>query len=598
MKRPRQNFLKTIAAVISSVILCTSVQAATYIATVSGNFSAGATWGGTAPGTLSGNTITISGADLITINPGVTVTLDKDVIINNPSASLTITGRLISGTNTTTLTITGGALAGLGSMSVDSLAIGGTAVNVTASGNDTAQKLTILSTGFIVGMPANIYVAKSLYLTSGTLSQNSGQLILGTNATVNVNGGTLAISGSGLLNANNYNVVYTGGSATAGSELSGTGLGKVTVNVSSSASVTLSSNLTVKDTMTLISGELALNGKDLTFVSNGNFSGVGSGTINSTSSSNTISFNANNDFAGGLRFSTSGNSVGNIIMNMASAKVTLASDVNVSGQLALQTGKLITNNKITIAQGATVIGGSPSSYVVTAGTGSMAMYFTAGDSAAFHIGTATNYAPAVIAANSTSATGYVTASVNPTVYLNGTSGTSLSATESIVDATWYISSSVTTGISYNMYLIWNTSMEVHGFDRTKAYISHYTAGAWDKVAVSAAASMSGMYAIGRSNITSLSPFAVADANASMTNVPFVAQDKNGVVYPNPATTSLSFKSPVKVDRIDIYNVMGRLVQSVNITNANSVSVEELPAGIYTAHLYGGEYTAVKKFVKE
>jgi pectate lyase len=594
MKRSRQFLFQMLTTAIFAIMLSSTANATSYTASVSGAFSSTATWGGgPVPPT------TISGSDNISINPGVTVTMDQDLTIANATATLSVFGRIAPAASAHYIIMTSGILAGTGSISVDSMAIGGTSINLSFAGYDTVQKFTSL--GFNVIANANVYVAKKLYLANGLLGLNSGSISVATNATVVINGGTFSVSGSGMFNPmnNTYNVQYLGGSATAGAELSGSNVGKVDVNVGGAAAITLAGNTTLKDTLTLTSGELILNNFNLNFAGNGNFSASGTGTIYSTAGSN-ISFNSNNSFASGLRFSANGNAVNNLTVNMGSSSVnaSLASGLIVSGQLALQMGKLSTTGTLTIAQTASVAGGTANSYVITSGSGSLGIYVATGDSAVFHVGTnATNYTPAVVVANSTSASGIVNVTVNPSVYLNGTTGTVLSTSESVVNATWFISSTATTGINYNLWLMWNAGMEVNSFNRAQAYIAHYTAGAWDKVAVSAAVSLSGMYAISRNNITSLSPFAVADANASMTNVPLVAQDKGITFYPNPATTSVSFKSPVKIDRIDIYNIMGRMIQSTTVTN-NSISIDGLPSGLYNAHLYGKEFSSVQKFVKE
>jgi hypothetical protein len=590
MKKSTQKFLKTIAVAVSSVLLGINADAATYTATTSGNFSSSATWqGGNIP------PVTLSAGDAVTINPGVTVVMDQNLVMNNNTSSITVMGRIAYSANHY-LVITSGTLAGTGSISVDSLAMGGSVINLSISGNDTAQKFTSL--GFTIGSAINFYVANRLYLSSGQLSINSGSLQLGSNSTINVNGGTVVVLGGMLNLVNSYNVVYSS-AATAGAELQGSGLAKVTVNLSSGA-VTLSSGLTMKDTLTLSAGDLVLNSFNLSFAGNGNFSASGSGNINSSSSSN-ISINSNNNFAGGLRFASGGNAVNNLTINMGSSSVSasLANDLTVNGQLNLQQGKIAAAGTLTVAQGATLNGGSANSYVVTAGNGKLAIYLAASDSAAFQVGTAAYYAPALVAANTTSANGTVSVAVNPSVYLNGTSGTMLSTTESVVDATWYITSSAATGINYNIYLVWNSSMEVNSFDRTQAYIAHYTAGAWDKVAVSSSSSLgAGMYAQSRMNVSSPGPFVVADKNASMTNVAAIHTSNAVSVYPNPATNTLSFKSPVTIDRVEIYNIMGRMVQSSVLSGTNVVTVDALPAGMYNVRFYSNGSSFVQKFVKE
>ena len=62
---------------IALVGLSQTSLATTYTASANGNWSAAATWGGTAPGA------NITSADAIVIPLGTTVTLDENVTVNN-----------------------------------------------------------------------------------------------------------------------------------------------------------------------------------------------------------------------------------------------------------------------------------------------------------------------------------------------------------------------------------------------------------------------------------------------------------------------------------------------------------------------------------
>ena len=69
------------------------------------------------------------------------------------------------------------------------------------------------------------------------------------------------------------------------------------------------------------------------------------------------------------------------------------------------------------------------------------------------------------------------------------------------------------------------------------------------------------------------------------------------VYPNPAKNNIHIKSDFEIQRIDILNIAGQLVKSVN-GDANTVSVSELSDGLYFVRCVTENGTSVKKFVKE
>jgi type IX secretion system substrate protein len=142
--------------------------------------------------------------------------------------------------------------------------------------------------------------------------------------------------------------------------------------------------------------------------------------------------------------------------------------------------------------------------------------------------------------------------------------------------------------------MWNAGMEVNGFDRTNSFISHYHGGAWDTIAAAAASSMGSLYTMTRTGITSLSPFMVADRTTFTTSVPTVLTTEISL-YPNPTSNTLYFSS--NVDAVDVYDVSGKKVTSVN-GSTNQISVQDLAAGTYMVRFTTNNTTTVRKFVKE
>jgi hypothetical protein len=589
MKKGFTSYLKMGLFTLCAGLLSSAAGATTFTAVASGNFNAAATWGGSAPAsTLS--------SDVIIIPSGITVTLTGDETFTG-TASLTVNGTLTS--SASALIMTSGTLVGSGTIVVDSIALGLTS-GITYVGTITANKFT--STGATIATAANITVSSKLRLVSSMLSLTAGSLTMSSGSAIEISGGQVNASGSGLLTFSNpYSVSYINASANTGAELSGTGLTNVTINVP--GTVSLNTDLTMKGTLTLTAGTLALNGKNLNFNGMADFSAAGSGTISSTLASN-ITVSSATNFTGGLRFAASGNAVNNFTMNMAdtNSSISLGSNMIINGQLSLQAGKIkIGANNISIVAGGGITGGASKSYVITNGTGSLTMHLIAGGTTTFTVGSMLHYTPAVIVANSGSASGDVSVTAIDTVYAHGTSGVILSAMQPVVATTWYVSSTATTGINYNMQLVWSANAEVNGFNRTQAYISHYTSGAWDVTASGSAVTTASGYSVTRNNITSLSPFTVADKNANMTKVANVFANNNTIsIYPNPVTGTMYFTTSIKVKSISIYNMNGQLVKNINTTNnTNSISLQELPKGVYAAYFLGQDNNiTVHKFIKE
>jgi hypothetical protein len=226
------------------------------------------------------------------------------------------------------------------------------------------------------------------------------------------------------------------------------------------------------------------------------------------------------------------------------------------------------------------------------------MNLPSGTSDTFNVGTSLNFAPMVVAAGSGSSSANVGVNLTGLVYSDGTTGSVISATNSMVSATWFVSSDATGAINYNMTVMWNAGMEVNGFDRTEAYISQFTGGVWDVQPFMPSASLgAGMYSMTRTGITSISPFRVADKNSVPTVVPGLSLSSDITIYPNPATGVINFSSPEKIDAVEIYNLTGSLVKSSDVAN-NSISVLDLPSGMYVVHIIGPDINTVKKFYRQ
>jgi len=513
-----------------------------------------------------------------------TLSLTSGILVIN-SSDITINGNvsgigMLSGDAMANLTITttGGLSGGL-SFDVSGQLLNNFNINV-GSGNS-----VILS--------SNLNVAGTLSLTGGSNINISGVML-----TLN---GDLNGSGSFIVNTSSSLVLNASASLTSAVTFMGT-IGNLTVNVGSLSTVRLGSHVTVSGLLTLSGGTLDLNSYDLTIM--GDVSGSGTGVISSTVNSN-VFVTTTMTITGALRFSSTNNNVNNFTVNIGgNGNVRLGTDLIVHGTLHFTSGTISTgSNTLHIAASGMITGASTTSYVITDAGGSLALFLTAGDTTGviFHVGTLVRYYPARVVLNVGSNSGNIMVSAVDHVWANGTSGINLSTDQPLVDATWIFNTDITSNLNVNMWLMWSTSAEINGFDRTHAYISHYTLGAWDNTSISSAFAQGNLYAIGRMNITSFSPFAVFDQNTA-TGVPQVAKTNDFEIYPNPSSDYIFIKNSFSADDnvfVDVIDDFGKVVATHRITSDDAViSLNGLSAGNYILKVYNDKInTVTKKIVK-
>jgi len=540
-----------------------------------------------------------------TIGTAADITVNGNLYLN--SGLLNINAGMLTMAANGTIDISGGSLSvgGTGMLMLDS------SYNVTYSGSASVNGGLELSGSGLNNVTVNL-ASGSLTLTSdlamnGDLTLTSGNLILNNNdLTLGLNG-NFSASGTGTINAGaNSNITINSMTGLSGALRFGVGnntVNNLNINLgNTSANVSLGGDLTINGTLTLNQGTLTLNNNDLTFAVNGNVAASGTGSIVSTAGSN-ITVTSNNSFTGGLNFSATGNTVGNLTINMGNntSTVNLGSNLTVNGTLALTSGMLnVGTHNLSIAASGNVSGGLASSYVITSNGGTLTMNLLANGSQTFQVGTMMHYAPITVSANTGSASGDLSVMVDDSVYANGNTGLNLTNASSLVDATWFLSSTASTGLDLKLQPMWSANMELNAFDRTNAHIAHYTNSAWDVSAnASATTAVNGMFTLSRDHVTSLSPFAVAD-QASGLNVNQLASNHNADIslYPNPATDVVYFNAPSKASSITVYDVSGRMVKTMSANADNSVPVSELTPGYYSVQIQGQDYTATQHFVKQ
>jgi hypothetical protein len=718
----------------------------TYTAVTSGNWSSALTWGGTRP------PFTLGVTDQVNIGAGITVTMDSNANISGLLSQLSVTGTLTTATNT--LTVTSGTLAGTGTIVVNGLVLAATS---TFSFTGTVTANTFSNSIASLTMSAKTTVKNALNLMGIISIQAGGNITMGSLSVINVSGAQIDLSGGTLGLTSTYDVNYISSSASTGMELSGTGLRKVTVNVTIANSVVLGSNLATNDSLKMLSGALTLNGYTLTINKSvsgtGTFTGdasadmtvntpggisvpisftsgsemlnnltlnVGSGNSVALGSALTVSGTLN--LVSGSKFDISGNALtmsgnfngtGSIVVNSASSvtinsassittpiafsgssmasftlnvgggnTVTLGSDLAVANSFSMQSGTLVLNgnnlsimgdivasgsgliasssasnitvssavspsgslsfqypnnivnnfnvsigaagtvslgsdmvvdgslnfvsghvdvvgNNMQIASSGSITGANSNSYVITETGGYLTVNATLSGPANLPVGTASYYFPASITLNPGSATGTVGVNVSSGVYSQGTSGTLISNTQPLVNATWMYQTSIVSGLNANMQLTWAPATEANGFIHTGDFISHYNGTNWDVSAPMTAMASGGMFTITRANISSFSPYAVFDQSTMGINE--VTDNDQFEIYPNPATDNLYLKVGSGFSGLinaDIFNILGQVVESVTITNnTKTIPLNGLNRGNYFIKLYNDNVSVVKKFVK-
>jgi fibronectin-binding autotransporter adhesin len=504
--------------------------------------------------------------------------------LNFDNGDLTINGNIngsgnLSGSNTADLTInTSGGLS-------NSLKF--------SNGGKTVNDFTIsVGSGNSVSLGSDLTVTGTLNLSGGSeLDLNGDSLILSS---------TSNITGSGTIVSNSSSSLIVNSSGGGSLTISGM-MDNFTVN-SGSSTVTLASDAKIQGTLNLQSGTLDLNNHDLQI--NGNIASSGNGEIASSSSSDVMIYTTTAP-NGALRFSASDNTVGDLKINITNGGTAkIESDLYVNDSLKFTKGKLdIDSNALIINSSGTITGYSKNCYIITDVNGYLEMYVTAGgaDTAKFPVGTSSHYAPAYIYLNSGSLSGDVSVGVVKDVMSNGTMGTDLSSSESMVDATWHVESSIVTNLNMAMKVMWSSAMEVHGFNRHKAYISHYTTmGWWDTISTSGSLSMNGMYSIERNGITSLSPFAVFD-NHTVSATVAATDDTKFDIYPNPTNDHITIQNKAEYAEpitVEIYTSTGKLIGTYKMNDLlSTISVNGLMSGSYFIKFYNDNTNTIKRFTK-
>lgn len=522
------------------------------------------------------------------VNIDGVLTVNGDLNLSSGTLNFSDGALVLAGSLSGTGTLYGNASSNLTVTATTGLS---TSLNFAANGQQLNDFTISTGTGTTVTLGSALTVNGTMEIAADNqFIVNDQQLVLngaleGT-GTLTTNSGTSLTFGY----ENGSNVLFTNTNATVG-----------TFAVDNEGStVTLNGDLTVTSMLTLQSGRLILNSNDLTIT--GNISVGGAGFIQSTAASS-ITVQTTTALSGGLAFSNNANTVDNLTVSVGTGNsLKINSDLNVNGELMLQSGKLdIDVNDLAIVTGATVTGGSADNYVVTSEGGRLQIAVIANSSTKFDVGTNNSYMPALVEMNAGSASGNVSVSVRNDVFAQGNTGTDISTSQPMVDATWYVESDITTNLNMDLRVMWSAAAEVNGFNRSSAHLSHYTESNWDMAAnVAATAEANNMFSLRRDGLTSLSPFAVFDEN-TITGIKETANTVEFRMFPNPASTNLIINCAEANNanlQVDIMDIQGSIIRTYNLSSDNySLPVGELSNGTYIARVYNANINAVQKFTK-
>lgn len=551
------------------------------------------------------NSVTMQNLYLNLSSNAETVTLANNTMVNG-NLKMT-TGKLkINGKK---ITLKGDVMVTAGSM-IDSdassdISIEGTGTTTDAlmfTSTSSVHELTINRTTGMVKLGSSALVSTKLNLMEGSFSiENGGTLNMSSGSTIHVEKGTLSLNSGSFVATSAYGVEYAGtADATSGVELSGTGLAHLTVNYTSSSSkVMLNNNTALSGGLNLTNGKLDLNGKNLTL--NGTFMQSTTAWIIANTSSE-LALNLTSVTQNTLYFdnaSAASQTLGKLKINTQGANsVVLGSKLIISNELSFLQGKLeLGNGDLEIMPSASITGYDDAKYVITSDNASGVLIQNVASGGAyvtFPVGLSSNYSPAYVQQTATGTSGNFSAKCHT---LTG------SATLKAVNRTWMVEGMGITTVDANLKFGWKAAAEVNAFDRTNAYVSHYTSGAWDvTAAASATAGVNTTFELSRTGLTSLSPFAVVE-NGQPVGIKEIAKITGVELYPNPSKDVINIKVLNTSDeyQYELIDFTGRTVLSTS--NANSVNkfdVANLSAGCYFVKItnLADNKTTTKRFVKQ
>lgn len=265
----------------------------------------------------------------------------------------------------------------------------------------------------------------------------------------------------------------------------------------------------------------------------------------------------------------------------------LGNSIQVDNQLTLTNGNIdLLSHDLTIASGGSISGGSAAAYITTSGTGSLIQEVSNSD-VIFPVGFST-CAPLTI--NNSGATDIFSVRVIDAVYLGGDSGTVVNT--DVVDASWFVDEANPGGSDLALTFQWNSSEELTDFDRTNAFVTQYTNGAWGNLSPQAATG-SNPYSLSENGIPTVSIFTVAsDAAVLPVELLYFYGEKTG------ANVQLYWQTASEINNayFDVeWSVDGNDFQKIGqIAGAGTTSETQFYDFLHTRPSSGNNYYRLKQ----
>lgn len=434
---------------------------------------------------------------------------------------------------------------------------------------------------------SSLTVNGDLDLRDGNFNiENGSQLVMAAGSRILITEGSIVEAGGTFNGSNDYDVEYLGTSRSTGRELSGSGVNNIGINlIASDQNLTLTQSIISRGNFRMDNGRTVMNGYDLTL--NGTMNQRNTARFVGNSSSSLI-INTTNTTDDSIYFDEAFKNMKSVVINKQNGgDIILSSGLTIISQLNFQKGRMdIGNNSLIMQSASSMIGYNRDRYIITSGQGSVQQMITTNTAyTTFPVGTRESYSPASVQQANGGSSGMFMVRAARGVYENAntSTGTNYASSQSLLDRTWFVESTSGMTLNTNLRLGWDDSFEMNGFDRTQAYISHYTAGSWDQGASgSASAGADNTFFIERNGFTSLSPFTVMDVLNSV-GVKETVVSSTLDIYPNPSSDYINVSNPFGKDKVlyEIIDLTGKIVLSTsNDATSNKFDIGDLQKGYY------------------
>lgn len=542
------------------------------------------------------------------LNSGTT--RDIHVLLNSNAVSLSLgTNVLVNGTldmtaghvilNNKRLRIYGDLSANPGAIfeaaGTSDLVIGGSGTPLSSNLNfavGSSLDELIISRGLeTVHLESELTVTGALRLEEGFFEIDAtGNLVMGNGCWISVVQGGMIQTGS-FDGTQTYNVEYIGDSRTTGPEITGSGLNDLTVYLWYPAMIiTLNQDLTIPGNFILSYGTFDMDTFSLRF--DGDFYQSTTNSWIRASYLCDLTFSMSTSVNDSIRLDF-GSSMGlhNLIIDLPIGSViTLASGVVVINEVNLMSGRIRTGNYSLYVNGpGSILNYNEDRYIETSPGGALRMHVQANQPTydVFPVGTATAYAPVGIKQMAPALGGFFIVNVMDGVWTNGTTGTNVATSQTVVNKTWTITRDSAQLINMDLFCGWLVSDEMNGFDRSQCFIKNYYNSAWDSYTIGAAtAGNNNTYQVERLGIPNGGVFVVVDNSSPLTVEE--TTPAGFALYPNPATDQLNVQveNPDNAEfRYELFDATGRLIMSEQNGNSkNGFDLSAYESGSYILHI--------------